>query len=397
MINKTRLSIGWLFFAALFFAGCESDENIVPEEPNEWPVGQNIYVAGSDIVGRHSAAGLWKNGKVERLTGTSGPVSHSSHILSSIALSVSVSDNDDVYVVGNDAIVTGDNWIIDGDDIMTHGDEIIPRARFWKNGEIQTLPGGSDTDQFLSVFVSGDDVYILGYEELMLRPREESRTLKVWKNGEVVISPEEDSQKFVPLFFQLSARPLFVSDGDVYVAGTRVTRSGRRAAIWKNGAAEDLTCEFADSYANSVFVSGEDVYVVGCGYYLPNSTNFSVAAVWKNGKVETLTNGPENGVAFSVCVSEGDVYVVGSENYEGRLWKNGIVQEITDDENAKMYTSVFVSGEDVYMLGYVEKRKYQNDGSWSGYLQASLWKNGKKLNLDFKSEENSDAFHIFVK
>ncbi|MCL2027628.1 MAG: hypothetical protein FWG79_03975, partial [Bacteroidales bacterium] len=111
-------------------------------------------------------------------------------------------------------------------------------------------------------------------------------------------------------------------------------------SLWKNGVAQSLT----GVQANSVFVSGNDVYVG-----LWNGT------LWKNGTVQYLP--VQRGEARSVFVADGDVYVAGYVDYPlgAVLWKNGIEQRLTaggyyavGGYNA-WANSVFVSDSDVYV------------------------------------------------
>jgi hypothetical protein len=399
MFNKVRLSVVCLLIGAALFTGCRDnpDENNPPDDPEEWTDGQNVYVTGFETVQKNSVARLWKNGTVQNLAGSSGSLLRStstSAVISSEARSVFVS-GDDVYVAGWDVIVTGDKWIESGGEIITNGDEVIGRARLWKNGEMQNLSSGTFSDQAFSVFVSDDDVYVLGREALQPAPFPSSWAFKVWKNGEVEIIAEGTSD--------CQVNSIFVSDGKVYVAGRRRTPSGLQATLWINGKPEDLVCEPSNSCANFVFVLDGNVYVAGNGSYSyamqGNSTLIAPAALlWKNGKVEKLTDSPQNADAFSVYVSDdGDVYVAGYEGDNAKLWKNGIVQNIPDD--ARMYRSVFVKDNDVYTAGYVEAIQEVEPGSGIipyHYLKATLWKNGKKLNLKV-GQSNSWAFSVFVK
>lgn len=174
---------------------------------------------------------------------------------------------------------------------------------------------------------------------------------------------------------------IFVSDGDVYVAGGY----SNQAKLWKNGTEVNLN---GGTFANSVFVSDGDVYAAGCGA--------SSAKLWKNGAEVNLNSGTE---AYSVYVSGNDVYVAGRYGFEAaRLWKNGIVQHITDDKDAKVFFSVFVSNENVYTSGYVSIIEPIQGSSISiGYSKATLWKNGKILDLHTEGKNNSSAVSIFVK
>jgi hypothetical protein len=59
-----------------------------------------------------------------------------------------------------------------------------------------------------------------------------------------------------------------------------------------------LTNGQQNASANSVYISGADVYVAG---YESNGTK-KVATIWKNGVVSALTNGQQNAYATSIFV-----------------------------------------------------------------------------------------------
>ena len=60
------------------------------------------------------------------------------------------------------------------------------------------------------------------------------------------------------------------------------------------------------------------VYVVG---YENDGTKL-IAKLWKDGIATSLTNGSKDGVANSVFVSGSDVYVAGSDGGGAKYWKN---------------------------------------------------------------------------
>lgn len=108
----------------------------------------------------------------------------------------------------------------------------------------------------------------------------------------------------------------------------------------------------SDSYARSIFVSENDVYVAG---FMRDKGRY-IATLWKNGTTQKLTDGYEDAKAHSVFVSNNDVYVAGIEGSDyyrsvAVLWKNGIPQNLTDGNHKAEAHSVFVSGDDVYVVG----------------------------------------------
>ena len=340
-----------------------------------------VYATGfeNDVQG-NPLAKVWKNGILQNFTQNTGSMVRSSDtdwtVENSMASSVFASGND-VYVTGYEQL----SRVVEG------AFEFIARARLWKNGVMQNLANGNFNDVACSVFVLDDDVYVLVYE---FSERSNQVILKVWKNGQVEITTEvtiQSSSEINPRSFSRIVNSIFVSNGVVYVAG----RVSNQAKLWKNGEEENLDSGMC---AQSVFVSGNDVYVAGYGS--------SGAKLWKNGKVENLTNGVSNANAFSVYVSGNDVYVAGHDGLgEGNamLWKNGIVQDIPGTEDAILFRSVFIKGDEVYLAGFVWAVQEVEPGSGIIpviYAKATLWKNGKKLKLDVGKNIDSQLCSVFV-
>jgi len=291
-----------------------------------------------------------------------------------------------VYVSGNDVYVVG--W----EDVRSENGDIRKVAKIWKNGIAQNLTDGKNDAEALSVYVSGENVYVAGYEKrkIVLIPGMSSDIMfaKLWKNGieQKLELPDrgvnaEDSK----------AVSVFVSGEDVYVTGEN--GSAYRLKLWKNGIAQFLSDENLSTESFSVFVSGEDIYRAGIEHHKEGF--FTNAKLWKNDIEQNLIVRENISGATAVFVSNEDVYVVGSEFNEesnegyATLWKNGKEKRLS-----KKYTtanSVFVLNKNVYVVG--EELNLKDEESF-----VILWKNGKEKILAKRSGiEAVRAYSIFVK
>ncbi len=261
-----------------------------------------------------------------------------------------------IFVSGTDVYVAGTTGYPD----TSHASYTTPNADYpqngekatiWKNGMPQSLPGygvvglvdsgkyavRTYEDYVNSIFVSGTDVYVSGGS--LWQPAHAG----YWKNGVRVdltgalsYAAANGSSGFP------TTSSIFVSGGDVYIAGYEATSLATTLAIyWKNGTPFYLnTDSIGGSYAASVFVSGSDVYIAGW----QNINNYSRATVWKNGVATTLTSGTTSSTAYSVYVSGSDVFVAGTKwvapgHYTAVYWKNGIPVTLTDGSiNAIAYS-----------------------------------------------------------
>jgi sulfur transfer complex TusBCD TusB component (DsrH family) len=279
------------------------------------------------------------------------------------------------YLTDGTNYACANSVFVSGSDVYVVGYENIPKncvARLWKNGVKQNL-----TDEILrsvanSVYVSGNDVYVAGYECTIERDGESYSTdpciAKLWKNGAAINLT--DGTRVA------EALSVYVLGNDVYVVGYELTTDYYYVAkLWKNGVAQDLS---GITYVYSVCASKNDVYVAGTSGYICGSGGCGFQPLlWKNGVVQNL-----GGMAYvySVFVSDNNVYVTGSDGNVGKLWKNGVEQNINGISYAK---SACISGNDVYVAGM--SRDYMKT--------AQVWKNGTTQNLSM----NGEAYCVFVK
>jgi hypothetical protein len=218
-----------------------------------------------------------------------------------------------------------------------------------------------------------------------------NRTAKVWKNGKEIYSLTDGQHNAY-------ADSIFVSGDDVYVAGTVFgTKKGSVAKVWKNGKEiYSLTDGQHYAYADSIFVSGGNVYVAGIVF---STQKTSSAKVWKNGEELYSFASELKGRAYGDCifVSGGDVYVAGTEHDKNgkkkiaKVWKN---DEELFRSNDCIFNSLYVFGGDVYVAGNFRD---ETPSKPKAKRTAKVWKNGKELFALTDGKYNADAYAIFVK
>jgi len=189
---------------------------------------------------------------------------------------------------------------------------------------------------------------------------------------------------------------IFVSGNDVYLVGQSFGKGNDPyvATLWKNGVAQRLGDGKDNSHACSVYVSGNDVYVAGDEAVKVKDERKIMATLWVNGEAKRLSDGTKAAQALHVSVSGKDVYVAGSEpNAEGNavptLWKNGAVQRY-DGVPSPTSQSIGVYGGDVYWVGTTfDETSEEPNGT------AMLWKNGKAQPLG-DGKAHTWAYSVFV-
>lgn len=241
-----------------------------------------------------------------------------------------------VFVSGNDVYIVGTSF-----------DSGHNNAILWKNGVAQQL-GGFASANF--VLVRGNDVYVAGEQE----NTENVSEAVLWKNGVLQRLSEGQPGR---------AHSLYISGNDVYVAGVVFDDSfNGHATLWKNGVAQSLGGN--DSYAYSVAISGSDVYVSGADFSQYR------AILWKNGVPQTIFEGITSYSPWNIVISDNNIYIAGtgrvsSDNYAATLLKNGVPQYLTTESSSAL--SLMALNGDIYVAGY---RNVEN-GSYP-----IVWKNG---------------------
>lgn len=246
-----------------------------------------VYVGGnSNNSNNVDVACYWLNGAHH-------PVSSVPCCTASEAYSIAVSGND-VYLAGSGPYLAN------------------TAATYWKNGTLNVLPASVESIAS-SIAVRGNDVHVVGVD---------SNAAVYWKNGVATKLTPPNYQSFGS-----GAYSLFVSGSDVYITGYEAADNNgspeRFATYWKNGVATHVGRD-ATNHFNSIFVSGNDIYLAGSSTV--DGTN--VATYWKNGVATTLSASPYS-EAYSIYVLDNDVYVCGvlhtNSSTAAVYWKNGMI------------------------------------------------------------------------
>lgn len=197
------------------------------------------------------------------------------------------------------------------------------------------------------------------------------------------------------------ANSVAISGSDVYVAGL-IYNTGTRlyeGCVWKNGVRSPLDNSMGPNgttYINGIYVDGSDVYVVGGADV--NDGHPYVPVVWKNGTyLMSIDIGSFSiGTTYGIKVVNGDVYISGTVydtqgKTHGFAAKNGSILFMADETaypNGSFVTGLDVDGSDVYICGYAFDQNYA--------LYPVYWKNGPAFQLDFSGYLQGQATQIAI-
>ncbi len=184
------------------------------------------------------------------------------------------------------------------------------------------------------------DVYVGGVSGTATGPGEVVATY--WKNGVMY--------KAIDTITYSYANSMGVLGNDVYLAGLRSTNTGGAATYWKNRVAVPLSN--VQSHADAVSISNGSVYIAG-DVAIPNNSNYLGLVCWKDGVLLTqITDGTTSAAVSGMEVDGSDIYISGGYGPStGGYWKNGVFDALQDGVTNSFINAIAVSGNDVYLAG----------------------------------------------
>jgi hypothetical protein len=276
----------------------------------------------------------------------------------------------DVYTAGM-AVVNGSIYVAGVYTLDT-----VKYPCYWKDGERVDLPLPADRiadkTYLTGMTAANGSVYITGQYRLD-GAEAWNKTACYWKDGERVDLPEAGT-----------AAAIFVSEGSVYVAGTRNFRISARswntgACYWKDG--ELVQLDTYASGARDIAVAGGSVYVAG--------EDFGYACYWKDGERIDLGRERDGDLirmtkseALGIAVLDGSVYIAGNWRSNDLLapcfWKDG---ERTLLPGASLLLGR--SGIGAVDIALVDGSVYVAgaDEVDAGDIRLCYWKDGEKFDL----------------
>jgi hypothetical protein len=286
------------------------------------------YISGAAGTNSYARAITWSNnelfiaGQFSEWTPAGGLWVNGKSTDLGLGDTAALSDILSVYVSGNDIYLAGfgvNSWADYGNNTY---------AKIWKNGTITNLNSSPGYSRAVGATVAGQDVYIAWTETKA--------------NGYNMAVYNKNENRFVldSVSADVSCQGICSSGSDVYIAGNLFDTVSKKnlCVYWKNGSLINIPATNENNtYASGIVAAGNDVYVSGSAGLL----NTSYAVYWKNGTEHRITDGTLPAVAYAITVSGSDIYTAGMENNLPMFWKNDVPQKLPLD---KTHMSCMVTG-----------------------------------------------------
>lgn len=263
---------------------------------------RNIYIVGTRYAeGVPPEAIWWENGEAKVFSSSSEAYDFAfkeDHVYIAGILHLNDMQYAALWIDGFLQLLSEENsethaLYIDGEDVYVAG-AINGYATIWKNGVAETR---SEKGCFYDIQVLGNDVYVVG--TFYVENEEMDPYIALLKN-------EENMMEYIVWG---EGRALFVSENEVIVAGA----SDNKPIIWKNGW-EECEGNYSFGIVHSIAVSEHGIYLAGRLGFSP--------CLWFN-DIATQLSSEYIGAAESVFVMGEDYFVVGEQLWTS-LHKNSI-------------------------------------------------------------------------
>ncbi|MDY6934127.1 MAG: hypothetical protein SVZ03_07880 [Spirochaetota bacterium] len=301
-----------------------------------------------------------------------------------------------IFVTENHVYLAGYSY--NGGDSQRAGERSDVSACLWRDDEILWVDENSHSVAY-SVFVYGDKVYASGY----YCNASSQYVACYWSLSNETVTRTDIFAGSIKSGLPTLAKSIYITDDIIHVAGNRSDGSGRKACYWKynkyNEPLEEIELvmpEYSDNFANSIYVSGNDVYIAA--NYRSSNRSTGLAGLWLNGEqnsiIETLSHGVKD-----IYVSANDVFICGQ--YQDNSMKNkafccqisGENIEITDLQapGAAKVHAIHGVGGDLYLSGC-----YNTEVEGVIRKVACYWKNDQIEMLTGYKDHNAEATDIFI-
>lgn len=277
----------------------------------------DVYVAGNYILGGTPVACYWKNGNRIDLSPSNAGVStiaiEGGKIYCAGAYHNGINNNACYWIDGNIKKVHVDepntfsvitHLVIIGGVVFGSGYE-NNRACYWIDSNKHTLPNPSIavSSQAESIYVDENtNYYIAGF----YNDATSNSYTCYWVNGGECITIGDIGS------FSYS---IYLSSGNIYIAGAKDLTISARACYWKNGKINVISN--IPSVLTSIYIDKDNIYT--CGQSRPGAADFATS--WRNNVMisqETSASGSE-----SITTFNNDVYFTGYVGSTACYWKNG--------------------------------------------------------------------------
>ena len=162
------------------------------------------------------------------------------------------------------------------------------------------------------------------------------------------------------------AEDIKVLNGDIYISGRWTDETGWNGSYcyWKNGARTNLQGGTDDLEVGAIFVDDGDVYVAGTRIVDEGPFGTPIACYWRNGEINNLHGTAYFGEGRDIAFKGNNIYISGhvdkasTETWNACYWRNGNRVDMARNTSTGGHVigseafGIFIDGSDIYLAGY---------------------------------------------